>query len=252
MATPVTAILGLGREVGPAIARRFHEEGHHVIAADPDKKRVAQAREALPEEVILSQADLDTEMGLKNALTAALERFDRIDNAVIVPRVAEPDTLLEFDDDVFEQATMKALRGAALAMRLFATRMRAQEDTPSSGMERARQMGTITFVLSINARLGEPGRFTDSITQSAVLGAMRAGALELAEDGIRANAVVAVRPRAEETEPWLKQRTPLGRAALADEVADAALYLSSPQAAIITGATLMLDGGRSILSSVLD
>lgn len=252
MEAPVTAILGLGREAGAAISRRFHEEGHHVVAADPDKKRIAHAREALPEDVVLSHSNLDTEMGLKNALTAALERFDRIDNAVIVPRVAERDTLLEFNDDAFENATIKALRGAAVAMRLFATRMRAQEDMPGSSMDRARQMGTITFVLSINARLGEPGRFTDSLTQGAVLAAMRAGALELAEDGIRVNAIVAVRPRAEETEPWLKQRTPLGRAALADEIADAALYLSSPQAAIVTGATLMLDGGRSILSSVLD
>lgn len=252
MIEPATAILGLGREVGAAIARRYHEEGHRVLAADPDPKRIAQARDSLPESVALSQTKLHTEMGLKNALTATIERFDRIDSAVIIPRVPDPDTLFELDDDAFEQATVRAVRGATLALRLFANRMRAQEDTPASGIDRARQAGAITFVLSISAQLGGRGRFTESVTQGAVLAAMRAGALELAEDGVRVNAIVAVRPRAEDTEPWLAQRTPLGRAALADEIADAALYLSSPKAAIITGATLTLDGGRTILNGVLD
>ncbi|MEL6209118.1 MAG: SDR family oxidoreductase, partial [Pseudomonadota bacterium] len=69
-----------------------------------------------------------------------------------------------------------------------------------------------------------------------------------ASQQIRVNAISAIRPRAEAEEGWDKSRVPLGRAALADEIADAALYLSSRAAAIVTGATLVLDGGRSVLA----
>jgi NAD(P)-dependent dehydrogenase (short-subunit alcohol dehydrogenase family) len=44
----------------------------------------------------------------------------------------------------------------------------------------------------------------------------------------------------------------LGRAAIADEIADAARYLSSPEAAFVTGEVLRLDGGRSSLAGILD
>ncbi|MEL7130713.1 MAG: SDR family oxidoreductase, partial [Pseudomonadota bacterium] len=54
------------------------------------------------------------------------------------------------------------------------------------------------------------------------------------------------------TENWLKQRTPLKRAALADEIAEAAAYLASPRSAIVTGETLTLDGGRRQLGGVLE
>ena len=77
-------------------------------------------------------------------------------------------------------------------------------------------------------------------------------ALENARYGIRVNAIVAIRPREEKMETWTGKRTPLGRAALADEIADAAAFLASPEAAIITGEVLRLDGGRSGLAGILD
>ncbi|MCA8905560.1 MAG: SDR family oxidoreductase, partial [Hyphomonas sp.] len=121
-----------------------------------------------------------------------------------------------------------------------------------AGVERQRQKGTATFVLPYSALATMPGRFTESVTQSAVLGVVRAASLELAEAGIRVNAIVAIRPREEKMETWTAKRTPLGRAALADEIADAAAFLASAEAAIITGTVLRLDGGRAGLAGVLD
>jgi NAD(P)-dependent dehydrogenase (short-subunit alcohol dehydrogenase family) len=81
---------------------------------------------------------------------------------------------------------------------------------------------------------------------------MRAGALDLAEREIRVNAVIAIRPRDERAETYTATRTPLRRGAQGDEIADAVRYLASPEAAIVTGATLVLDGGRQRLSGILD
>ena len=66
------------------------------------------------------------------------------------------------------------------------------------------------------------------------------------------NAVITLRPSDEKAAAWSKRRVPLGRAVLADEVAGAAWFLASAEAAFITGQSLVMDGGRSVLSGVLD
>ncbi len=252
MALPVTAILGLGREVGDAIARRFSETGHRVLAADPGAERLVTARNAVPEDVILHHGELHTRLGLRNAFTAAVEGFGRIDNAVIIPELEEPDTLLNFSTEKFDKAIAKSIRGTALALQVFAERIAEQEDLPTVGVERLRQKGTITFVLAYSAIASMPGQFTETISQGGVLGVMRAGAVELADLSIRVNAIVAVRPSEERVQTWTMRRTPLGRTALADEIADACRFLASPEAAFITGEALRLDGGRRGLSGLLD
>ncbi len=252
MGAPVTAILGLGREVGDAVARRFDEQGHHVLAADASADRLVTARSAMPDEVLLHHGELHTRLGLRNAIASAVEGFGRIDNIVVIPSIEPPDTLQEFSQEVFDKALSKTVRGAAQVLKVFSERLEDQESLPESGVERIRQQGTVTFVLSYSALATMPGRFTESVTQSAVIGVVRAGSIELAERGIRVNAIVAIRPREEKMDSWTNRRTPLGRTALADEIADAARFLASPEAAFITGEVLRLDGGRAGLSGILD
>lgn len=252
MAQPVTVILGLGREVGDAVARRFSKFGHHVVAADPSDDRIATARNAVPDDVLLHHGDLHTRLGLRNALTVAVEAFGRVDNLIVIPDIEAADSLDEFEQDKFDKAVAKATRGAAMALRVFSERIGEQDDLPEAAGERIRQKGTVTFVLSYSALATMPGRFTETVTQSAVLGVIKAGAVELADRQVRVNGIVAIRPREERIENWTTRRTPWGRAAIADEIADAARYLSSPDAAIITGELLKLDGGRSSLAGILD
>ena len=249
---PVTLIIGLGREVGDSIARCFQEAGHRVLVADPSAERLELARDALEDGAATYHGELHSRLGLRNAVTAALEAFGRIDNAVIIPEIEEGDHLLDFAQEKFEKALARSARGAALAVRVVAERLLEQEDLPQAGVERIPQKGTITFVLGYAAVASMPGRFTESVGQGAILGVIKASALELAEHAIRVNAIIAIRPREERSESWTARRVPLGRAARADEIAEAARYIASPQAAYLTGQSLILDGGRSTLSGMLD
>ena len=251
MAAPVSAILGLGREVGNAIARRFDESGHKLMVADPDVGLLETVTSKLSSDTATHHGDLHTKLGLRNCLAATLEAYGRIDNILLVPPIPKADTLADMEMERFDKSLAKTTRGAILAMRIFSEHFVEQRKEPGSGLDRVRQTGTFTFVLDLSSRLSNPGQFSAAVTQSALLGVMRAGALELAGSAVRCNAITALRPRAEKDEPWIKSRTPLGRAALGDEIADAALYLISPQAAIITGETLTLDGGRQILGGLL-
>lgn len=255
MDQPVTLIIGLGREVGEAVARRFFEAGHGVIAVDSNSSRVEHARGELDERILVArQEGLHQEGSVKNCLTMVRTQYERLDNLVVIPTLPEPDTLEQMDPARFGEAVANSASTAMLAMRLFANHIDADFDTAGARVNQARQRGAIVFILSLQNRLLIPGRFTQNATQGAIEAVMRAGALELAAKRIRVNAVSAIRPRAQsddEERKWLKSRTPLGRAALADEIADTALFLSSNQSAIITGETLVLDGGRSLLSGVL-
>lgn len=252
MAQPVTLVLGLGRETGEAIARRFEDEGHRVLAADPSLERIEAARDSLDETIQFYHGDLSTKLGLRNAVTAAVEAYGRIDNAVVVPPYEDPDSLLDFTQEKFEKALGRTARGAALALRVIAEHLLDQEDLPETGVERKRQKGAITFILRYAAVSSMPGRFTDTVSQAAIQGVMRAGALELAQHNIRVNAIVSLRPSEERATPWSLGRVPLGRAVLADEIAAAAYFMASAEAAFLTGQSLVLDGGRSTLSGVLD
>ncbi|MDP1553823.1 MAG: SDR family oxidoreductase [Hyphomonas sp.] len=252
MGEPVTLVLGLGREVGNAVARTFQDEGHRILVADPLEERLESARDALEDGAATYHGELHSRLGLRNAITAALEAFGRIDNAVIIPEIEDGDQLLDFAQEKFEKALARSARGAALALRVIAERLLEQEDLPQAGVQRIPQKGTITFVLGYAAIASMPGRFTESVGQHAILGVMKAGALELAEHAIRVNAVIAIRPREERSESWTARRVPLGRAAKSDEIAEAVRYIASPQAAYLTGQSLVLDGGRSTLSGMLD
>lgn len=252
MSAPVTAIIGLGREVGTAIARRFDESGHKLMIADPNAAKLEKALSNLTDTTVSHHCDLHTTLGLRNCLAATLEAHGRVDNVLFIPPIPKAASLADLEMERMDKSLARSTRGAILALRIFSQQFIAQQDEPSPTLERIRQNGTFTFILSLASRQGNPGQFSETVTQNAVLGVMRAGALELASHSIRCNAVTALRPRAEANEPWVKTRTPLGRAALADEIADAALYLASPQAAIVTGEALTLDGGRMALGGVLD
>ena len=247
---PVTIILGLGREVGQAVARRFFELGHNVVAADGDRERTDRAEKDLPDKIRVLHTDTSEPLGLRNCFNIAEEAFERIDNLIVIPRIAPDDALAEIDTDDFAETISRATGGAMLAAKLFAERLAEREDAVIARAEQARQRGTVTFILSETVSASQPGRFTATATQGAVEAVMRAASLELAPQEIRVNAIAAVRPRAEEDD-WIGQRTPLGRAALSDEIAEAALYLSSQGAAIITGETLVLDGGRARLTGLI-
>lgn len=252
MLAPTTLILGLGRDVGTACARYFQEHGHNIVLASPDETALQRSSEELRDNTVTHHGNLHSMMGMRNALNAAFEAYQRVDNLVIIPAVPKPVSLMDIKIEEFDETTIRDARAATLALYLFAKELKEQAPLVSDGPERMRQSGTVTFVLSMSARLASPGRFAESISQAAIEAVVQAGAVELAEARIRVNAISAIRPRAEDDEPWLKVRTPLGRAALADEIAEAVGFLASPGAAIITGETLIMDGGRLQLGGTLD
>ena len=112
--------------------------------------------------------------------------------------------------------------------------------------------GAIVHVSSDLGHVGMAGRTAYTATKHGVEGLVRAAALELAPLGIRVNSVGPTFVETALTRPYLVdpafraevlRQIPLGRIGTVEEVAAAVLFLASPAASLITGASLLVDGG---------
>jgi NAD(P)-dependent dehydrogenase (short-subunit alcohol dehydrogenase family) len=112
--------------------------------------------------------------------------------------------------------------------------------------------GSIINITSQMGHVGSPRRTVYCMTKHALEGLTKAMAVELAPDGIRVNAVAPTFVETPMTQPMLDDpefksfvldSIPLRRLATTRDVASAVLYLASPAAAMVTGTSLLVDGG---------
>ena len=251
MRAPSVVILGLGRGVGIACARRFAEAKWSVVIVDGEQKTLDRAKDDLGDLAHYLHEDQRTRLGLKNALAGTLEQSDGVDLVLHVPPLSDMCPLDDLDIETFSKDLAATATTSLLAAQIFGREMVSEIEAHELNTERPPYPKSFLQILSRAAISSDPGGISQSITQGAVLAVMKSLALEFTGTAIRSNAIVATRPRSEETEPWLRNRTPLGRSAKAREIADAAYFLGSSESSYITGHALVLDGGRSVLNGVL-
>ena len=252
MRDPVVAILGLGKGAGITCARKFAEFGWSVMIIDGDQKVLDRAEDDLGELVCYLHEDQTTRLGLKNALSGTLEQFDGVDVLLNIPPIMDPVGLDELTLDRVSQDLKATASTALMAAQVFGREMIREIKERDENADRLPYKKSFIQLLSRAAVSVDGGAPLQTVTQGAVLSVMKSLVVEFAPYKIRSNAIVATRPHATETEPWLKQRTPLGRAARASEIAEAAYYLASAEAAYINGHALELDGGRSVLNGLIE
>jgi NAD(P)-dependent dehydrogenase (short-subunit alcohol dehydrogenase family) len=240
-------VTGGSRGLGAAIGQALVAAGARVVVLD-----LAQALE-MPGVWTGSGAfpcDVADEASVESALQQTTALLDGIDgvvaNAGLVPSWRETEGL---DLDEWDRVFAVNVRGIA------ATLKHATPHLKKAGG------GSIVLMASINGVVSHPRQMLYTATKHAVVGILKAAALDLGPHGIRVNAlapgpiatdalVSRIDRRAEEGGPAradalaaLAAQTPLGRIALAEEVATAALFLTSGLSSGITGRVLPVDAG---------
>jgi NAD(P)-dependent dehydrogenase (short-subunit alcohol dehydrogenase family) len=175
------------------------------------------------------------------AVRAALAEPERVDVLVTCAGGNRPCPFLEVSEADLDWSLALNVRGAFVAAQAAAARM-----------AEAGAGGAIVHVSSQMGHVGAAGRSVYCAAKHALEGLTRATAVELAPLGIRVNAVAPTFVETPMTAPFLRapgaraavvERIPLGRLGRPEEVAAAVLFAASPAASLMTGASLLVDGG---------
>ncbi len=245
----VAVITGAASGIGNAIARRFVQDGYWVGLLDRDKAAAEQALTALggADAGAVLAADVSDEEEMKAAFQAVGDRWGRLDvlvNNAAVPQ--RPTPILELDAAAWDRIMAVNVRGVFLGMKLAIPLMQAAG------------RGSIINIASVAALRPRPGLNAYCASKAAVIGLTKAVALELAATGIRVNCIApgpADTPMlpefmADPASPAARRvfidSVPLGRLIRPEEIAAAAAYLASDDAAAVIGAVLNVDGGRHV------
>ena len=250
MRAPCIVILGLGQGVGLACAHRFVDAKWSVVIVDANHEVLNRAEKDMGDSCVYLHEDQFTRLGLKNALAGTLEQCDGVDFVLSIPPIPEAGELNEMTAEALTTLYRKSSVSSLLAAQTFSKEMIREIAEEGEQVERLPNGKGFLHILSRAALAGDPDHIAASLSQGALLSVMKSLALEFAPHSIRSNALVAVRPRSEKTEPWLKHRTPLGRSARPSEIAEAAFFLTAPESRFITGQTIEIDGGRSVLNGI--
>jgi NAD(P)-dependent dehydrogenase (short-subunit alcohol dehydrogenase family) len=246
----VAVVTGGARGIGAGIVRRFVEEGARVIFSDllADKGKALEAE--LGQGTAFYQADATSPSDCEALMNFAVERFGGLDCVVNNAGAgAEAEPIAGISVEGFDRAIALLLRGPFLGIKYAVPHMKS---------------GTIINIASVAGLAGGYSSHSYSAAKFGVVGLTKSVALELADRGIRVNAIcpggiataifsrlfpaempadLIERAPEEIVAPWLAAGIPLGRAGFPPDIANAALWLASSESSFVTGHALVVDGG---------
>lgn len=242
----VAVVTGAASGFGEGMAKRFAEEGAKIVVADINARGAERVADEIGQAAIAVTTDVSVRAAMENLIHSAESAFGRIDIMVNNAGYTHPNgDMLCVDEETFDLITavnMKAIYHAVLAIGPIMERQGG---------------GSILNTASTAGLRPRPGLTWYNASKGWAIAATKSMAVELAPKNIRVNCLCPVagetgmlaRFMGEDT-PEMREKfrasIPLGRLSTPQDIANAALWLVSDEAAFITGVALEVDGGRSI------
>ena len=249
LAGKVAIVAGGAGGIGAEICRRFLEEGATIICADRSRQRgdeVVKRLGAANDNVSFGHLDAASSQSWQSLIAHTLARFGHVDVLVTAVYSGPNGSVEEMADENWAASFAATSSGVFYGMRACAAVMR--------------EGAAIVNIASILAHGGAPDNIGYSSAKASVIAMSRAAAAKLAPRGIRVNVVTPgyIQTRAldatitvlaatgrtpeQERDVWV-DRVPMKRIGEPADVAHAVLFLASDEAAYITGAEIIVDGG---------
>jgi 2-keto-3-deoxy-L-fuconate dehydrogenase len=239
----VVVVTGAGSGIGRAMAMAFSAEGATVVAADQDGAAAAETAIGL-EQATAMLVDVTQAASVKGLIADTHTRHGRLDILCNNAGIGSTKTVVECEPDEWDRLFAVNVRGVYLGCKYAIPLMIAQGG------------GVIVNTASVAGLVGFPNRAAYCASKGAVVTLTKQVAVEYVAQGIRCNCIC---PGTVDT-PWVDRllkeagdpnalraeliaRQPMGRLGTPEEVARAALYLASDDAAFVTGTALIIDGG---------
>ncbi|BAC14167.1 SDR family NAD(P)-dependent oxidoreductase [Oceanobacillus iheyensis] len=249
----VVLITGAAGGIGLEAAKAYAHEGAKLALVDLKNEALEKAASEIEtEEILLITANVGKEEDVKNYVDRTKEQYGKIDifinNAGINGQFKN---IIEQTKENFSNVFDVNVMGVFFGMKYVLQVMKLQKS------------GVVINTASNGGLLGAPGMSAYVASKHAVIGLNKTAALEMAEYGVRVNAVApsgvntemmrsieknAMGDKAEEARAQFEASVPMNRYATAGEIANLMLFLSSDKASFISGSYYRIDGGQGATS----
>ena len=247
----VAIVSGGGTGIGAAAARRFAQEGAHVVVTGRREGPIRSVAEEIGGVAV--PGDAADPADVQQLIKVTLDSFGRLDIVIANAAVALGGTAGEVSDESWRRT---------LDVNVTAPLLLARTALPSL---EEHGNGAIVLVSSVSGLVSSSGSAAYVTSKTALLGLMRSLVVDYGAHGVRTNAVCpgwVVTPLGDESMDELAAargisreaayllataHVPLRRPASAEEIAACCLFLASDDASIVNGATLVADGGQMVV-----
>ncbi|MFN0073454.1 MAG: 3-oxoacyl-ACP reductase FabG [Chloroflexota bacterium] len=237
-------VTGGSRGIGAAIVSGALEEGADVAfvyRSDVDAAETLsrQMEVRFPTQRCLAvQCDVTDTLGMRQVIQDVIQAFGTVDVLVNNAGIARDSAIARMERGEWDEVMATNLGGMFNATQPLVLRMVKQ------------RAGAIINLTSIVGIYGSSGQASYATSKAGIIGFTKALSKELAEFGVRVNAVAPgfvttdmISGMSDDRSNYLKSRIPVGRLGTVDEVANVVCFLASDKASYITGQIIQVDGG---------
>lgn len=236
----VAVVTGAGHGIGRAIALRLAKAGAKVVAADLSADTAGETVREIGSgggQAFALKADVTILADVTEVMEKTIGKYGRLDILVNNVGIYPVAPIIEITESEWDRVVAVNLKSTFLCSQSAAKYMITQKS------------GVIINIASIDAKVRTTGNAHYAAAKAGVISFTRTLANEMAEHGIRVNAVapgwILTDPQLAKTERWLKiaEEIPVHRFGYPQDVAKAVLFLASDAATYITGEILDVNGG---------
>jgi len=240
----ISIITGAASGFGKGIAKKFSEEGSKLILVDINKDLLEKVSKDLNQEFFYT--DVSSSSSMQQLADYVLKKYETIDIMVNNAGITHlPKPLEEVSEEEFDKTFAVNSKSVYLCGKFFVPHMKKQKK------------GSILNISSTAGISPRPNLNWYNATKGWVITATKAMAVELAPFNVRVNSLAPVAGETPLLKSFLGEDTPerrqaflstipIGRFSTPEDLGNAACYLCSDEASMITGAILEVDGGRCI------
>lgn len=237
----VALVTGSARGIGKAIAEGLAQKGVNVVIADVNLEEALKTSSEIAGLGVRSQAlrlDVSSSKEVKWVFEDIQRNFGRLDILVNNAGITRDGLFLRMKEEDWDLVININLKGAFLCSK-EAVKIMAKQ-----------RYGRIVNIASVVAFMGNPGQVNYSASKAGIVGLTKTIAKEYASRGITANAVAPgfimtamTEALPDNVKEEMKKAIPMGRFGTVMDVANAVVFLSSPDSGYITGQVIHVNGG---------